>query len=62
VSAVYHPGRGVLASATLRIAHPERVFTLRIAYLEYRDRFEAVGVADLNHDDLADVFRGLLCT
>ena len=47
---------------TLRITHPERVFALRIAYLEYRDRFEAVGVADLDHDDLTDVFRGPLCT
>ncbi|KAI0298400.1 hypothetical protein B0F90DRAFT_1818763 [Multifurca ochricompacta] len=36
---------------------PRRVFALRIAYVEYRDRFEAVGIADLDHDDLTDAFR-----
>ncbi|KAI9447133.1 NAD-P-binding protein [Lactarius psammicola] len=38
---------------------PERVSALRIAYLEYQDRFEAVGVTDLDHDDLTDLFRGV---
>lgn len=38
---------------------PERVSALRMAYLEYQDRFEAVGVTDLEHDDLTDIFRGV---
>jgi len=27
--------------------------------LEYGDSFEAIGIADLNHDDLTDIFRSL---
>ncbi|KAH9053174.1 hypothetical protein EDB87DRAFT_287706 [Lactarius vividus] len=38
---------------------PERVSALRMAYLEYQDRFEAVGITDLDHDDLTDIFRGV---
>ncbi|KAH9048918.1 hypothetical protein EDB84DRAFT_1556578 [Lactarius hengduanensis] len=38
---------------------PERVSALRMAYLEYQDRFEAAGVTDLEHDDLTDIFRGV---
>jgi nucleoside-diphosphate-sugar epimerase len=33
-----------------------------MAYLEYGDRFEAVGIADLDHDNLTDVFKGLSLT
>ncbi|KAF8263095.1 hypothetical protein EI94DRAFT_1832490 [Lactarius quietus] len=38
---------------------PENASALRIAYLEYQGRFEVVGVADLDHDDLTDIFRGV---
>lgn len=38
---------------------PEGVSALRIAYLEYQGRFEAVGVTDLDHNDLTDIFRGV---
>jgi len=38
---------------------PENVSALRIAYLEYQGRFEVVGVTDLDHDDLTDIFRGV---
>ncbi|KAI9447241.1 hypothetical protein F5148DRAFT_728170 [Russula earlei] len=41
------------------IAEPENIFSLRDAYLDSGDRFEAVGVADLDHDDLTDVCRGV---
>jgi len=37
---------------------PETVLHLRTAYSQYRDRFEVVGIADLDHDDLTEVFRG----
>lgn len=46
----------------LRVAEPETIYSLRVAYLKDRDRFEAVGIPDLNHDDLTDVFRGLFRT
>ena len=42
----------------LRTVKPEGVSALRIAYLEYQGRFEVVGVTDLDHDDLTDIFRG----
>ena len=45
-------------SEELRTVKPEGVSALRIAYLEYQRRFEAVGVTDLDHDDLTDIFRG----
>ncbi|KAI0301394.1 hypothetical protein BC826DRAFT_989207 [Russula brevipes] len=35
------------------------VFALQNAYSNYRDKFEAVGVADLDHDDLTGAFRGV---
>ncbi|KAH9995881.1 hypothetical protein BJV74DRAFT_298470 [Russula compacta] len=41
------------------VAEPETIYSLRVAYLKDRDRFEAVGIPDLNHDDLTDVFRGV---
>jgi hypothetical protein len=37
---------------------PETVLHLRTAYSQYRDRFEVVGIADPDHDDLTEVFRG----
>ena len=37
---------------------PETVLHLRTAYSQYRDRFEVVGITDLDHDDLTEVFRG----
>jgi hypothetical protein len=43
----------------LRTVKPENVSALRIAYFEYQGRFEAVGITDLEHDDLTDIFRGL---
>ena len=43
----------------LRVAEPQTIVSLRAAYLVYGDRFEAVGVADLDHDDLTNVFKGL---
>jgi hypothetical protein len=30
--------------------------------LEYGDRFETIGIPDLNHDNLTDVFKGLSLT
>ena len=38
---------------------PETALHLRTAYSQFRDRFEVVGIADLDHDDLTEVFRGL---
>ena len=42
-----------------RVAEPQTIACLRTAYLEYGDKFEAVGIADLDHDNLTDVFKGL---
>ncbi|KAF8477705.1 hypothetical protein DFH94DRAFT_89549 [Russula ochroleuca] len=41
------------------VAEPQAIVSLRAAYLVYGDRFEAVGVADLDHDDLTNVFRDI---
>ena len=42
----------------LRVTVPETVSHLRTAYSQYRDRFQVVGIADPDHDDLTEVFRG----
>lgn len=38
---------------------PESVSALRIAYLEYQDKFEVASITDLDNDDLTDIFRGV---
>ncbi|KAH9956357.1 hypothetical protein BC827DRAFT_1271002 [Russula dissimulans] len=43
------------------VAEPKEIFFLLTAYSDC-DRFEAVSVEDLGHDDLTDVFRGLYHT
>ncbi|KAN0139337.1 hypothetical protein V8E53_002838 [Lactarius tabidus] len=59
LKAGYHVRGFDLDTKKRRTVKPEGVSALRIAYLEYQSRFEAIGVTDLDHNDLTDIFRGV---